>query len=52
MNAFDKIIPEGPGSEEWKQTAIFNKRGIPLNVIGVHLYNTKHRGYSGNINIP
>jgi hypothetical protein len=51
MKAFDRIIPETPGSEEWKQTTIFNSRNIPLNVIGISLHNTKHDVYSGDINM-
>jgi hypothetical protein len=51
MNAFNKIKPETPTREEWKQTTIFNNRSIPLHVIGIHMINTKYNVYSGDINM-
>ena len=51
LNVFDKITPECAGSEEWKQTEIFNNHNIPLNCIGINLINTKYNAFSGDINI-
>jgi hypothetical protein len=52
MGAFDKIYPETSGNEnEWTQTEIFNKRNIPLYVIGINLENTKYQMLSGDLNI-
>jgi hypothetical protein len=48
--AFDKIL-EGKREDEWFQTAIFNNRKIPLNVIGIFVLNTKHNIESGHLNM-
>lgn len=51
MNAFDKILHESMYGEEWAQTHIYNIRNIPLNVIGIHIENTKYNTFSGDIGI-
>jgi hypothetical protein len=50
LNAFDKIHFDGQ-EHEWFHTEIFNSRKIALNVIGIHLVNEKHNGFSGHIHI-
>jgi len=46
-NAFDRIEP-CRDKGEWEQTLTFKERNIPINVIGIHLENTKYNVFSGN----
>jgi hypothetical protein len=51
-NAFNKIdSPMEHRANEWTQTAIFNSREIPLNVVGIYLCFSKYNTFSGNINM-
>lgn len=47
LNAFNFIEPFRDKGE-WEQTHTFLERNIPLNVIGIHLENTKYNVFSGN----
>jgi len=52
MGGFEKIYPDTSGNEhEWTQTELYNKRNIPLNVIGINLENTKYKACSGHLNM-
>jgi hypothetical protein len=51
MGGFERIEPENAGCEEWNQTNIWKSRNINLNIIGIHLVNTKYDTFSGHINI-
>jgi len=51
MNAFDKIGPVLEHENEWLQTKIYNKRKIPINIIGIYLEFTKYNTFSGDINM-
>jgi len=49
LGAFDKITHESFEYAEWKLTSLYIQRNIELNVIGIHLENTKYRAISGDI---
>ena len=51
MGAFDKISSETSLYPEMQQTKVFIQRGIPMNVIGINLENTKHHSFSGDLNM-
>jgi hypothetical protein len=51
MGAFDKISSETSVYPELQQTKVFIQRGIPMNVIGINLENTKHHSFSGDLNM-
>ena len=52
LGGFDKLTSEPVEDHvEVIQTGIWNDRKIPLNVVGLNIKNTKHGGYSGNINM-
>jgi hypothetical protein len=52
LNAFDKVESKiGQNQNEMTQTGVFNRRKIPLNVIGIHLVLTKYNNFSGHINM-
>lgn len=47
-NVFDKLENIHGCHHEWTHTAVFNKRNVNLNVIGIHLYFAKFKAFSGN----
>jgi len=51
LNPFNKIDNESGEWPEWQQTRIFNSCKIPLNVIGIHLVNTRYNAFSGHLNM-
>ena len=50
MGAFDKVNLS-TYENEWIQSGVFNERKIPQNVIGIYFENTKHRVFSGDVNM-
>lgn len=50
LGAFDKINLNNVVENEWIHTSVWKDRNINLNVIGIHLDNTKYHAISGNIN--
>jgi hypothetical protein len=52
MGAFNKLTNEEnkERENEWFHTKIFNERKIPLKIIGINVFFTKHNTYSANLN--
>jgi hypothetical protein len=46
---FNRIDFSDDIENEWRQTEIYNMRGIPLNVIGIYLELTKYNSFSGHL---
>ena len=49
--AFESVHNQTEKEHEWFQTMVWRSRGIPLQVLGINVLNTKYQAYSGDLNL-